>query len=340
MNRDADARARLGDRREPWDIVVIGGGATGLGVAVDAAARGYRTSLLLERDDFGKGTSSRSTKLVHGGVRYLEQGQRRAGPGGAARARPVLRRNAPHLVHDLRVRRAELRLVGGAVLRPRAASLRPARRAAAASAASRSSVARRDASRCSRRSSRRPARRRRLPRRPVRRRPAAHQPRPRPPSTAARRCRTTCRRPASSARTQRRPQRKPRLAAWRRSTGRRTHVRVRARVMVNATGIFADGAARARGAGPRAAPDAQPRLARRGERRCARTGERARQARPSSLRRRPARRCWCPKTADGRVVFALPWHERVVIGTTDVATAQVELDPVPTRAESPTSWRR
>ena len=60
-------------RHEPWDIVVIGGGATGVGVAVDAATRGYAT-LLLEQHDFGKGTSSRSTKLVHGGVRYLEQG--------------------------------------------------------------------------------------------------------------------------------------------------------------------------------------------------------------------------------------------------------------------------
>ena len=56
-----------------WDVVIIGGGATGLGVAVDAATRGYRT-LLLEASDFAKGTSSRSTKLVHGGVRYLEQG--------------------------------------------------------------------------------------------------------------------------------------------------------------------------------------------------------------------------------------------------------------------------
>ena len=55
-----------------WDIIIIGGGATGLGAAVDAAARGYKT-LLLEQHDFGKGTSSRSTKLIHGGVRYLQQ---------------------------------------------------------------------------------------------------------------------------------------------------------------------------------------------------------------------------------------------------------------------------
>jgi glycerol-3-phosphate dehydrogenase len=56
-----------------WDIIIIGGGATGLGTALDAASRGYKT-LLIEQADFGKGTSSRSTKLVHGGVRYLAQG--------------------------------------------------------------------------------------------------------------------------------------------------------------------------------------------------------------------------------------------------------------------------
>ncbi len=81
-----------------WDLVVIGGGATGLGTALDAATRGYRT-LLLERDDFAKGTSSRSTKLIHGGVRYLAQG--RVGlVREALHERERLLRNAPHLVHD------------------------------------------------------------------------------------------------------------------------------------------------------------------------------------------------------------------------------------------------
>jgi len=82
-----------------WDLIVIGGGATGLGAAVDAASRGYRT-LLLEAHDFAKGTSSRSTKLVHGGVRYLEQG--RVGLVREAlveRARLV--RNAPQWVRPL-----------------------------------------------------------------------------------------------------------------------------------------------------------------------------------------------------------------------------------------------
>ncbi|MCA9442561.1 MAG: FAD-dependent oxidoreductase, partial [Candidatus Omnitrophica bacterium] len=72
MKRD-EMLAKLEDRHSKWDILVIGGGATGAGIAVDAAARGYSV-LLLERHDFGKGTSSRSTKLVHGGVRYLQQG--------------------------------------------------------------------------------------------------------------------------------------------------------------------------------------------------------------------------------------------------------------------------
>lgn len=87
------------DRTEPWDFVIIGGGATGVGCAVDAAARGYEV-LLLEQDDFGKGTSSRSTKLVHGGVRYLEQGNISL-VMEALRERGILRQNAPHLVSDL-----------------------------------------------------------------------------------------------------------------------------------------------------------------------------------------------------------------------------------------------
>lgn len=86
-------------RKELWDMIVIGGGATGVGVAVDAASRGYDV-LLLERSDFGKGTSSRSTKLVHGGVRYLEQGNVPL-VMEALRERGILRQNAPHLVNDL-----------------------------------------------------------------------------------------------------------------------------------------------------------------------------------------------------------------------------------------------
>src|SRR6516165_3779443 len=89
----------LGRLREgsAWDVVVIGGGATGLGAAVDAASRGYRT-LLLEARDFAQGTSSRSTKLVHGGVRYLAQGNIPL-VREALHERALLLENAPHLVH-------------------------------------------------------------------------------------------------------------------------------------------------------------------------------------------------------------------------------------------------
>jgi glycerol-3-phosphate dehydrogenase len=95
----AELLERIRAQTEPWNFIIIGGGATGVGVAVDAATRGYRT-LLLEQHDFGKGTSSRSTKLVHGGVRYLEQGNLSL-VMEALKERGILRRNAPHLVREL-----------------------------------------------------------------------------------------------------------------------------------------------------------------------------------------------------------------------------------------------
>jgi glycerol-3-phosphate dehydrogenase len=98
MNRD-DMWRRVRAHNKPWDIIVVGGGATGVGVAIDAASRGYDT-LLLEQSDFGKGTSSRSTKLAHGGVRYLEQGNIGL-VMEALKERGLLLQNAPHLVHDL-----------------------------------------------------------------------------------------------------------------------------------------------------------------------------------------------------------------------------------------------
>jgi glycerol-3-phosphate dehydrogenase len=98
MKRDT-VLDQIQNTREPWDFLVIGGGATGLGVAVDASARGYRT-LLVEQHDFAKGTSSRSTKLVHGGVRYLKQGNISL-VLEALRERGLLCENAPHLVHHL-----------------------------------------------------------------------------------------------------------------------------------------------------------------------------------------------------------------------------------------------
>ena len=98
MNRE-EMLDRALRREKPWDMLIVGGGATGVGIAVDAASRGYDV-LLLEKFDFGKGTSSRSTKLVHGGVRYLEQGNIPL-VMEALRERGILRQNAPHLVSDL-----------------------------------------------------------------------------------------------------------------------------------------------------------------------------------------------------------------------------------------------
>lgn len=81
-----------------WDLCIIGGGATGLGTALDAASRGLKT-ILFEQHDLAKGTSSRSTKLVHGGVRYLQQGNIKL-VMEALKERGLLLRNAPHIVHN------------------------------------------------------------------------------------------------------------------------------------------------------------------------------------------------------------------------------------------------
>lgn len=97
MNRDSLLKTL--ETVSEWDVLIIGGGATGLGAAVDAASRGYKT-LLLEQSDFAKATSSRSTKLIHGGLRYLQQGNIHL-VKEALHERGVLCQNAPHLVHHL-----------------------------------------------------------------------------------------------------------------------------------------------------------------------------------------------------------------------------------------------
>jgi len=96
MNRNKSIQ-ELSSTKE-FDICIIGGGATGLGIAVDAASRGCKT-VLLEKYDFAKGTSSRSTKLVHGGVRYLQQGNIKL-VMEALKERGLLKKNAPHLVKN------------------------------------------------------------------------------------------------------------------------------------------------------------------------------------------------------------------------------------------------
>src|SRR3954451_19360042 len=84
---------------ERFDVLVIGGGITGAGTALDAVSRGLRTALI-ERDDFASGTSSKSSKLVHGGLRYLQQGESQL-VSQALHERQRLRHNAPHLVKTL-----------------------------------------------------------------------------------------------------------------------------------------------------------------------------------------------------------------------------------------------
>jgi glycerol-3-phosphate dehydrogenase len=98
MNR-LEMLRRIAARADNADMLVIGGGATGVGVAIDAASRGWSV-VLFEQSDFGKGTSSRSTKLIHGGVRYLQQGNVPL-VMEALKERGILRTNAPHLVRDL-----------------------------------------------------------------------------------------------------------------------------------------------------------------------------------------------------------------------------------------------
>ena len=104
MNRE-DALRRFHVHDGLWDLVVIGGGATGVAIAMDAALRGLAV-VLVEQADFGKGTSSRSTKLVHGGVRYLQQGNI-ALVRDALRERTLLRANAPHLHEPERVQQSK-----------------------------------------------------------------------------------------------------------------------------------------------------------------------------------------------------------------------------------------
>ncbi|THV60981.1 glycerol-3-phosphate dehydrogenase/oxidase [Flagellimonas alvinocaridis] len=90
---------KIETEHQVWDILVIGGGATGLGVALDSSSRGLKT-VLFEQSDFAKGTSSRSTKLAHGGVRYLAQGNIKL-VFEALRERGIMLENAPHLVNSL-----------------------------------------------------------------------------------------------------------------------------------------------------------------------------------------------------------------------------------------------
>ena len=303
MNREA-LLAQLG---EPFDVLIIGGGATGLGAAADAASRGYRTALI-EAADFAKGTSSRSTKLIHGGVRYLRNGDL-ALVREAMHERTVLRRNAPHLVTDLpfivpayRWHEAPYYFAGLKVYEL---------------LAGRSNFG----------SSRYLSRERTLRRMPglrmrdLRGSTVYHDGQFDDARLAIALARTAVDRGAAIVNYVRAERflyeggRACGVAARDEETG--GQFQVRARAIVNATGIFADALRRIDD------PQSQPLLS---------LSRGAHVVFPRSVfQTRDA--LLVPKTDDGRVLFAIPWHEHVLVGTTDVEVENAELDPVPSSEE-------
>ena len=286
----AESLERL-DAGEVWDVLVIGGGATGLGTAVDAASRGYRT-LLLEAHDFAQGTSSRSTKLIHGGVRYLAQGNLPL-VREALHERGLLLRNAPHLVHA-RSSWSRPTITGSCPTTRRGSGSTTAWRASWASAARDGSRGRRDRPRADDPLVR-AAGWDRLHRRPVRRRPAGHRPGPHP-----RRPGGLCPQPHAGHRPgQAGRQGSAACEAATQETGE--EFTIAAKVVVNATGVFADAIRRLDDPGL-PADDRPSQGAHIVLDRSFLPGETA---------------IMIPKTDDGRVLFAIPWSGRVLVGTTD-----------------------
>ncbi len=306
MNRETALRRLPGER---FDVLVIGGGATGLGAAVDAASRGYATAII-DAGDFANATSSRSTKLVHGGVRYLQQGNVGL-VREALRERAALRRNAPHLVDDLEFVVPAYRRVDVPYY---AVGL-----AAYDLLAGRSEFGRSRIVSATRARARIPALRSRGLRGAV----TYHDGQFDDARLAIALARTAVDCGAT-------------VANYVRATGfvydanrrvvgvhavdaeSKAELAIHARVAINATGIFVDGL--------RALdePGAPALLAHsRGSHvvvRAAALGH----ATAALL---------IPKTSDGRVLFALPWHGHVVIGTTDVPVPAPESDPHPSEAE-------
>lgn len=306
MNRAAGL-ARLAD--ETFDVLVVGGGATGLGAAVDAAARGYRTALI-EAEDFAAATSSRSTKLIHGGVRYLQQGNIGL-VREALRERTILRRNAPHLVDDLAfvvpaygalevayyaAGFAAYDLLAGATNFPRSRVIgaQRARALIPALASERlcGAVVYHDGQFDDARLAI----------------ALAHTAVDHGAAVANYVRATAFLRDANG--------RVAGVAALDRETG--AALDVRARAVINATGIYADAV--------RALDDpSAPRVL--AHSRGSHVVVRAVALGPATAA------LLVPKTTDARVLFAIPWHDHVVIGTTDVPASAPELDPQATDAE-------
>jgi glycerol-3-phosphate dehydrogenase len=300
LQRDA-LLSEATSRSAPWDVVVIGGGATGLGAAVDAAARGYET-LLLEQSDFGKGTSSRSTKLVHGGVRYLRQGDVSL-VYEALHERGLLLQNAPHVTRNMEFiipcyRWWEKPFYG--------AGLKLYDRMAGDQALGGSSIlSRRRVCECL------PTLRGEGLRGGIR----YHDGQFDDARLAVNLAQTAVEQGGVVLNY-------ARVDAVRKEAGRITGVvatdlesgsvwEAPARVVVNATGVFADAVRRMD------RPEAEPLL------------------RPSQGIHIVVDRSFLPgevalmvpRTDDGRVLFAVPWHDRVIIGTTDTPLDGISLEP-------------
>ena len=300
MNRDRTLERLRGDA-DPWEVLIVGGGATGLGAAVDAAARGYRTALV-EQHDFAKATSSRATKLMHGGVRYLEQGNITL-VLDALRERGRALRNAPHLVNDLTFLIPTYRAWQGAYY---GVGLR-----VYGLMAGRFGIA----------PSRNLGRRAALGQVPTLRRDGLlggvlyHDAQFDDARYALALAQTASDHGAAVANY-------VRVVALIKENGvvrgavvhdveSGDEFEVRARVVINATGIFTDDV--------RHLDDSRA----------------ARMIQPSQGAHIVVDRKFLPgdsalmvpKTEDGRVMFAIPWHNRVVIGTTDIEVAQPTLEP-------------
>jgi glycerol-3-phosphate dehydrogenase len=303
VNRDAQL-AGLGER---FDVLVVGGGATGLGTAVDAAARGYRTALV-EAADFAKATSSRSTKIVHGGVRYLEKGDLHL-VREALHERIVMRKNAPHLVAALPFLCPIYNWYEGPYY---LAGLK----AYDVLAGRQNFGHSRWVGRCE----------------TLRRLPGLRQrglygsvvyydgqfDDARLAMALARTVADLGGTIVNYVRAERFLYEGERVAgAVARDEESGAEYEIRARAVVNATGIFVDALRRLDDA------DAHSIL------------KLSRGAHVVFAREIFAGRdaLLVPKTDDGRVLFAIPWHDHVVVGTTDVPVEQAELDPSPSRDE-------
>ena len=295
-------------QREHFDVLVIGGGATGLGTAVDAASRGYATALV-EGADFAKGTSSRSTKLIHGGVRYLRQGNI-ALVREALHERTLLLRNAPHIVSELPF---IVPAYGFADLALYSAGLKAYDVLAGDSPFARSRLL-----------SPRTARTR-IPSLAVERMRAAvmyADAQFDDAQLAIALARTAHTHGAAIANYVRAEglvldgDRVCGIAAREAESGER--FTIAARVVINATGIFADELRRMQ------APQARPLLA---------FSRGSHVVLPSRVLGEASSALLIPRTSDGRVLFAIPWHDRTLAGTTDVGAAAAELEPAATQEE-------